>query len=141
VAQETFAPIRRVETILIAFAAVSVALALIGVFGVVSFTTAQRRKEIAIRLAVGADGGSIVRNILARGLRPIPIGIAAGLLLSWAGMKVAASQEFLPLALPLQDPVPYAAVALFLLLISSVAILVSARRSVWSDSVNSLRED
>jgi ABC-type lipoprotein release transport system permease subunit len=141
VAEEIFAPIRRVETILIAFAAVSVALALIGVFGVVSFTTAQRRKEIAIRLAVGADGGSIVRNILARGLRPIPIGIAAGLLLSWAGMKVAASQEFLPLALPLQDPVPYAAVALFLLLISSVAILVSARRSVWSDSVNSLRED
>jgi hypothetical protein len=54
---------------------------------------------------------------------------------------VAASQEFLPLALPLQDPAPYAAVSLFLLLISSAAILASARRSVWSDSVNSLRED
>jgi predicted permease len=140
-AEQIFAHIRRIETVLIAFAAVSVALAVIGVFGVVSFTTAQRRKEIAIRMAVGADGGSIVRNILSRGLMPIPIGIAAGLLLSWGGMKVAASQEFLPLALPLQDPAPYAAVSLFLLLISSAAILVSARRSVWSDSVNSLRED
>jgi putative ABC transport system permease protein len=62
-----------------AFAALALALAALGVFGVVSYGVSRRRHEVGIRLALGASGSSVLRLILGQGMRPVLAGLAAGL--------------------------------------------------------------
>jgi predicted permease len=139
--EEQFAHIHRVDTLVGAFGVLSLLLALVGVFGMVSFSTSQRRKETAIRLAVGASPRDVIRTILLRGLRPVPIGIASGLLLAWGLLKIAGSQQILPGALNLADPLPYLVVSALLLGVVMAAILLSAWRAVGPDALRPLREE
>ncbi len=71
---------RRFQMLLRSFVAVGLLLAAIGVYGVVSSSVAQRQKEIGIRLALGADKGSIASLVLSEGLKPVLMGMAAGLI-------------------------------------------------------------
>ena len=71
----------RFETAIVAFFAVAALfLAAIGIFGVVAHSTAQRTQEIGIRMALGADRGQVVQTVLHDGLRPVFIGLVAGVL-------------------------------------------------------------
>ncbi len=73
------------------FGGLALALAVIGIYGVMSYSVAQRHREIAIRMAVGADRSQVVRLFLARGMILVAVGIAIGLFAAFAGARWIAS--------------------------------------------------
>ena len=103
-----------------AVAGLALALAVIGIYGVTSFVTGQRRREIGVRLAVGAMPADVVRLLLAEGLRPILIGLACGI-----GAALIAAQAFqgAMYGMTARDPGAFAAAAV-ILLVAAVAAVV-----------------
>ena len=125
-------------TVLAAFAAVSLALAVAGLFGVLSYVVATRTGELGIRLALGAPQGQILSLVLYDGLRPALSGIAAGLLASAVLTRLIAS--LLHGAHPL-DPLVYAGVSALLLLTAAVACGAPAWRASRLDPAEVLRSE
>lgn len=122
--------------LLLAFAALSLLLAAVGLFGVLSYIVAQRTAEIGVRIALGAQRGEVLRLMLLDGMRPASIGLLLGL----AG-GVAASQKISALLYgtrPL-DPVVFGAVAALLLLVAVLACLLPAWRASRLDPIQALR--
>src|SRR6185503_20601299 len=78
--QRTLAPQRFNFTLLTIFAGVALALAVIGLYGVLAYTVTQRRREIGVRVALGAQWTDVVRMILSQGLRLAAIGVAIGVI-------------------------------------------------------------
>ena len=109
------------------FAISGLALVCLGVFGTVSQRAVRRRREFAIRLALGATRGRIVRHVCAQGLRPVAAGLAAGLIASLATARLIESLLFGVAAV---DPVVLAGVALAVLGLGAVACLVPAARAL-----------
>ena len=118
---------RRFGAVLVSgFAALALGLALVGVYGVAAQFVAQRRRELAIRLALGAGIGEIVRLVLREGAGTAVVGgaIGIGLALALSGLMRAVVFEVRP-----DDPVTYAVCALVLLAAVLVAALLPARRA------------
>jgi ABC-type antimicrobial peptide transport system permease subunit len=120
------------------FAAVALALAATGIFGVMSYAVAQRMREISIRMALGAPAGSVVRMILGRALALAAGGAAVGLAAAFALGRVIQDQLF---GVTLFDPVTIGAVVSVLLLSATLAGLLPARRASNADPANALRGD
>jgi predicted permease len=119
-------------------AAVALVLAVIGVFGVFSYLVEERRREIGIRLALGATKGQ-VRTALARACRrPVVMGITLGLGLSM--LAATALQRFLFGLSPL-DPVSYAVVAVILMVAAAAATAIPVRRALRVDPAVTLRAE
>ena len=133
--------VRQLQTMLIALGIVSLGLALIGVIGSVSFDANQRRKEFAIRLALGAGPGQVRQQVVRSGLRAVHVGLAVGLFGSWGLLKFVESARLLPLRSVAADPWPYAAVAVLLLAIALATLLVVAYPAGRRDPLESLREE
>src|SRR3974377_2249906 len=76
------------------FAALGLALALLGIYGVISHGVAQQTQEIGIRIALGAGFGDVMRMVLSRGAALLGVGIVVGLLGSLASVRVLAHQVF-----------------------------------------------
>jgi hypothetical protein len=112
-------------------------LAIVGVYGVVSYGAAQRVREIGIRLALGASTADIRRLILIEGTGLIVIGIAAGLAAS--AMGIAVLKRFLVLV-NASDPITFAGVTLSLVAVALVACYLPARRAMRVDAVTALRQ-
>jgi putative ABC transport system permease protein len=128
---------RRFQALLVAlFAAVALALALIGIYGVISYSVAQRTPEIGVRVALGARRGDILRLILRQAVLLIAGGIAAGLAGAYALSRYLASSLF---AIKPSDPGTYILVALLLASVALVACLVPARRAAHVDATLALR--
>lgn len=127
----------RFQSILLAsFAVLALLLAVIGIFGVMSYSVAQRRHEIGIRVALGAGRGQVLRLIVGQGLALASIGIVAGL----AG--AAALTHYLRTLLfeiSPTDPATFTAVALVLLLVALAASYFPARRATTVDPMQALR--
>jgi predicted permease len=123
-------------TLLVAFAGVSLILAAVGLFGVLSYLVAQRKKEIGIRMAVGAQRGEVLRLTLADGLRPAILGLVCGL----AGGAAATNliRDLLYGVQPLDVSV-FVAVAVILLGVASAACVLPAWRASRLDPVQALR--
>jgi ABC-type antimicrobial peptide transport system permease subunit len=113
-------------------------LALVGIYGVVSYGVAQRTQEIGVRMALGARAGDIIRDVLSRGARFALIGIAIGIILA-AGL--AQLLKGLLLGISPFDPITYAAVAGLLVAICLIASFVPARRATTVDPLTALRAD
>jgi predicted permease len=129
----------RLTLVLLAlFAGAAFALAAIGIYGVVAYTVAERTREIGIRLALGADGGRIVRTIVGEGLATTMTGVGVGLVLALGATRVLASLLF---GVSPRDPVVLAVTALALSLVAIVASYVPARRAAAIDPAISLRHD
>jgi putative ABC transport system permease protein len=109
------------------FAAVALLLAVAGLFGVVSRSVAERRRELAIRTALGADSRQIVRLVLFYGMLPVAVGAAAGLVAALGGSRVLA--RFLFEVAP-TDVVTYGAAAVLVLLVAIAACILPARRAL-----------
>jgi putative ABC transport system permease protein len=120
------------------FAALALALALIGVYGVVSYTVSRRSREIAIRSAIGAQPTDTLRLLLVQAAKPILAGLIAGGLASAFLTRVLIGILYQVSA---RDPLTFAAVALLLAIGALAACLMPALRAVRLDPVASLRSE
>jgi putative ABC transport system permease protein len=118
------------------FAAMALALAAMGVYGVLSLSVAKRTREIGIRIALGAKRGTIVRLVIGRGLKLVAGGATAGILMS---LVVSRQLERLLFGIGPTDPLTFAAVAGLLLITGAAASYFPARRAVCLDPVQALR--
>ena len=125
-------------TLLSSFALLSLVLAAVGLFGVLSYVAAQRTNEMGIRIALGAQREEVLRLMLADGMRPAFIGLALGLAASAATVRLMRTMlyETQPL-----DPMVFAAVTGTLLLVAAVACLAPAWRASHLDPVQALRTE
>ena len=120
------------------FAAVALVLALIGIYGVIAYSTAQRTQEIGIRLALGADQRSVMRLVLAGGLRIAIAGLALGLAAALALSRVMSGLLY---GVGTRDPVTFVVVPGVLLFVALAACFVPARRAMRIDPLIALRAE
>lgn len=121
-----------------AFATVSLALAAIGLFGVMAYLVSQRTREIGVRLALGATRSEVFRLILGRGLALAVIGAAVGV---GAALWLTRVMESLLYSVSRTDPVTFVVVPLGLIAIACLACYVPARRAMRVDPVIALRSE
>jgi putative ABC transport system permease protein len=124
--------------LLAAFALVTLTLAVVGVYGVMSFAIVQRVPEVGVRLAIGASPRDIVRLILRESLTLGVSGVAAGLVLAAAGAGVLRTLLY---EVPPRDPVSLGTVAGLLLLATLAAAWLPARRAARVDPIQALRAE
>jgi hypothetical protein len=124
--------------LLVVFGGLALLLAGIGSYGVLSYLVGMRRREIGIRLAVGATRGDVFKLVAGSGARVIGIGIVAGLLLS---IGVGLGLQSLLIGISPGDPVTYAVVLAILVSVTSAACMLPARRAARLDPVTTLREE
>jgi predicted permease len=122
--------------LLAAFGGIALLLACIGMYGVVSYSVAQRTQEIGIRLAVGAQPGQVLGMILGQGARLAGFGIATGLLAALAATRIMESFLF---GVRPTDLVTFAGVTLVLAVVALLACYVPARRATRVDPIVALR--
>jgi predicted permease len=124
--------------LLAALAGFALCLAAVGVYSVISYSVGRRTREIGIRMALGAQPGSVQKLILRQGLRPVLAGLAAGLLASLVAMRALASLLY---GVTATDPPTFLAVACVLLAISALASAIPARRAARVDPMAALRHE
>ena len=134
---EELDPPRLMASLSGALAVFALALALVGIYGVTSFVTGQRMREIGVRLAVGATPGDVMRLLLADGLRPVAIGLVVGLIAGLLGSQAFAGFLF---GIKAQDPVAFAGAVAVLLASTAVAVYIPTRRAARVDPVVVLRQ-
>ncbi|HKW90064.1 MAG TPA: ABC transporter permease [Candidatus Acidoferrales bacterium] len=127
----------RYRTVLLAsFAAMALLIAVIGVFGAISYTTAQRTREIGIRLALGAQRRDVMRLVLAQGAKIVLVGLLIGMGGAFALTRLMASLLY---GVSAYDPLTFAGVAILLGLVALAACYVPARRAMRVDPMVALR--
>ncbi|MGA9057258.1 MAG: ABC transporter permease [Terriglobia bacterium] len=127
---------RFVALLLALFAAVALALASVGIYGVVSYSVSQRTREIGIRMAFGAEVRNVLGMVLREGLRLVIAGVAVGLLGAWALSRYLTSILY---AVRATDLATYILAALLMTAVALVAALVPARRATKVDPMVALR--
>jgi putative ABC transport system permease protein len=125
-------------TLVLAFAILSLLLASVGLYGVLSYLTAQRTTELGIRMALGAQRDQLLQFMLIDGLRPALFGLGLGLLMSFAATHIFQSMLFGTKPL---DPVVLSGVIATLLAVAVVACLVPAWRASRLDPMQALRTE
>jgi predicted permease len=125
-------------TLLLVFATLSLVLAAVGLFGVLSYIVSQRTGEIGIRIALGAQRDQVMRLVLADGLRPALFGLVLGLTASAVATRLIRSLLFGTQPL---DPIVFVIVTVTLLAVAAVACFVPAWRASRLDPVEALRTE
>jgi putative ABC transport system permease protein len=138
VVQRSAAPPRFRTFLLGAFAALALVLASVGIYGVVSYSVAQRTREMAIRMAVGARAGEVRTLVVRQGLQPVLLGVAIGVAGSLAAARVLASVLF---RVDTADAFIFLSVPTVLCAVACVATLLPARRATRVDPMAVLREE
>ncbi|HJU82864.1 MAG TPA: ABC transporter permease [Holophagaceae bacterium] len=118
--------------------ALALLLATTGVYGVMAHNVEQRRKEIGIRMALGARIQDVVELVVRQGMRTVSAGLALGLLLAWAATRVIQSLLF---GVDAADPLTFAGITGLLLASAVLACLVPALRAARMDPIRALRHD
>jgi predicted permease len=130
---------QRTQAVLIGcFSAAALLLGAIGLYGVLAYSVAQRRQEIGIRMALGANRSDVFRLIILHALKLTAAGIAVGVAVGLLLTRYLSSQLF---HLSPNDPGTYAAVAVLLLGVALIASAIPARRATRVDPLTSLRHD
>ena len=120
------------------FSTIALLLAVAGIYGVISYGVAQRRREIGIRLAMGAERGQVSRQVVQHGMVLVAMGVAIGLTVSVAAAGLVGG--FLVSISP-TDPVVYGLVTTLLVAVAALANYVPARRAAKLDPVSALRSE
>jgi putative ABC transport system permease protein len=129
---------RFMALLLITFASLALLLAAVGTYGILSYIVTERRREIGIRMALGADRGSVLQMVLRQGLTLTGIGLAAGIAASFLVNRALASLLF---NVEPNDPATLAGVAGIIALVALLACLIPARSATRVDPIVVLRQD
>jgi putative ABC transport system permease protein len=135
---QSFWQIRWEVSVLSAFAALALVLSAVGLYGMIAYHVSLRRREIGVRMAIGAQAADVFKLILRQGLTSILIGIAIGLTVS--ALITRALAKFLYGVSP-TDPATYALASLLWLLVAAAACYLPARRASKLDPMEVLRNE
>jgi putative ABC transport system permease protein len=129
----------RFRTVLLAiFAGIALALAAVGIFGVMSYSVAQRTRELGLRIALGSSRSRVLQLVLAHGLRLTVVGVVIGLAATFLLTRYVSSMLF---NVPPYDPLTLLGVVAVLFVISLCACYLPARRATLVDANVALREE
>ncbi len=135
---ETLSRQRLGMTLMLIFGALALALAAIGIYGVIAYASTQRRDELATRLALGATGGRVFWLVMNGGQRLALVGVAIGLIGAYAGGRLLASSVY---AMRAADPLILAAAALIVAVVAFLATMIPAVRASRLEPVRALRPE
>ncbi len=135
---ESVAPERLNLTLLGVFAAVALVLALVGIYGGVSWSVTQWTREIGVRMALGAQTGDVMRLVLRQGMKLVGAGIVLGLAGAFALTRLMKALLF---EVSATDPATFVSIALLLIGVALLACFVPARRATKVDPLTALHHD
>ena len=135
--QSLWAP-RMGASLLAVFAGLSLILAVIGIYGVMAYSVNQRRRELGIRMALGASRADVLQLVVTQGLRLTTMGVAIGLAASLAASRLVATMLF---DVSPTDIVTFVAVPLMLAFAALAASYIPARRATRIDPMVALRDE
>jgi predicted permease len=136
--EDTMGEERLTAVLLAAFAAAGLALAVVGIYGVVSFLVTQRTHELALRSALGASRGEVLWLVVKQGLEMAAIGASLGLLGAIAAEKLTSGMLF---GVSPVDPATFVGVAAFLMAVAAVASAIPGARAMDIEPARALRQD
>jgi putative ABC transport system permease protein len=129
---------RWVATLAGSLSALALVLASIGVYGVVSYIVIRRRREVGIRMALGASPRAVQALVLRETLRPVGVGVLVGVLAAGASSGLLERSLF---GISPFDPIAFVASAIFMLTVATVATVLPTRKALKVDPVTALRHD
>lgn len=124
--------------ILVAFGAAAIGLALLGIYGVMSYAVSQRTREIGIRMAIGARAGDVSQMVVRQGLTPALVGVVVGLVAALGGAQLITSQLF---GVRPFDPLTLVSVLGVMGVVTAVAAYLPARRAARVNPIIALRSE
>lgn len=129
---------RFTTTLLLLLGLAGLALATVGIYGIIAFFVAQRSREIGIRMALGADAGRVLATVVRQGLSLAGLGVAVGVVAAWIATRWLASQLY---GVGVRDPLTFLAVSALLLVVAALASWVPGRRATRVDPTVALRSE
>ena len=136
IVDDAVAPRRLITHLLGAFSSFALALASLGLYGVIAYSVSQRTQEIGIRLAIGAQRGDVLRLVVGEGFRMAAAGVVVGVIAALALSRLLASLLF---GVTTTDPLIFSISAAVLTSVALLACYIPARRAAKVDPVVALR--
>jgi putative ABC transport system permease protein len=128
---------RQISMVLLsAFANLALALACVGIYGVISYVVGRRTREIGLRMALGAQRGDVMRMVLGEGVRMALAGVSVGMAGAFGLTRLMENQLF---GVSAHDPFTFGAVTLLLMFVALAACYIPARRAMRVDPAVALR--
>jgi len=138
VMSESVARPRLIMSLLLVFAAVGLVLGAVGVYGVIAYAVGERRREIGVRLALGAEPGRVAVSVLVQGVRYAALGVAIGLAGSLGVTRLMRSLVF---GVSPADPATFVGLSVFLVVVAALASYLPARDAARTDPMVAMRAD
>jgi putative ABC transport system permease protein len=134
--ERSVAPRRFSMLLLTVFAVAALALASLGIYGLMSYAIAQRTREIGVRMALGAQSGNVLRLVIGQGMKLAFVGVALGLV---ASVALTRTMKNLLFSMSATDPATFATTALLVIAVALLACWIPARRATKVDPMIALR--